>query len=471
MFKKTLLALALAGTASFAANAVTTLTGAVDLELSAQGAASETNIAQSGLSSTDLVFTLDAAAAAALTNGDDLVVTLTGATFGLGTNVVAAFTDGQGTNDTTLDLTAVAAYSGSNTATIAVGAIGGADTDGITALNLITVTGVVFDAASALASGEVSATIHLVDSAGSAVYGAVTETVFTFEDQFTVAASGTILDAQIQVAADRMEFAGSATTDTVVMTLAEDANTIDTTFLEAQPTTVTYTLSSERGFAYLDTDSDGTKDLAIVGSSAPIDGQDTFVTTFAADDLTATIVQSVVDTTPGSAGLDTAVTFTIAGGDGDTIINRDTFTVDSTVFAYTDNTAVAGTFAGTANIAAGAWTIAGGAVIDVTTVPFGDGLFHGFNIANTGTTTGVAELVVSVDGVDTSYTLTTPIIANGVTKLGAEIKALSLTEDWFGKSVNFEFVVTVPGAGVSMNAFFYVSADNDRTRLPVTVTP
>ena len=155
MFKKSLLALALAGTASFAANAVTTLTGSVDLELSAQGAASSATIDQASLSSATLIYTLDATAAAALTAGDDLVITIAGATLGLGTDVAAAFVDGQNTNDTTVDLTAATSYTGNTTATIAVGTVV-AGTEGVEANNLINITGLVFDGTTANASGEVT---------------------------------------------------------------------------------------------------------------------------------------------------------------------------------------------------------------------------------------------------------------------------------------------------------------------------
>ena len=473
MFKKSLLALALAGTASFAANAVNTLSDQINVQVSAQGAASTETILQSDLTGTNLLLTLDTASAAALTAGDDLVISISGATWGTGTNIVPVFADGINTDDTDVVLTATPAYTGGNTATIAVGAVT-AGTEGIEALNTIAITGILVDGASAVASGEVEVTVSFIDSASTLTYGSVTETLFTTEDQFSaVIAGGNVMAKTIEVADDRMLFNDASASDSFEITLDESAGTVITN-MGANVTSVTYTLSSGRGFAYLDTDGDGTKDLAIVGSSAAVDGQDTFATTYSDDDTTVTIVQTVVqdgtDTagTNDNAGLDTDVTITVPGGDTDTVISTDTFTVTSTTFAYTDATSAAGTQAATANLVAGTWSLDGGAVITVAGLPFAEGISHGVNIANTSATAGVAELVAMVDGVTTNHVLTTPIQADGVSKLGAEIKALGVTEGWDGKSVIFEIVVTVPEVSIETNAFFYVSDDSDRTRVPVT---
>jgi len=464
MLKKSLLALALAGTASFAANAVDNdITGAVGVALSKQGAANETSFPIASLTGTKLTYNFnDAAATTPVSTGDKLVVSVSGATFGLGTAVLATFVDAGAGNAIVAHATPV--YTNSNTATITLGAVTGT----LDTADAIDITGLIFEGTSAIASGKVEVTVHLVDSAGSTVFGSKKVTVFELKDQFTnVVASA--LDGAIQVSESRKEFAASATTDVLSLTVSETANATMTTYVEAQPTKVTYTISAERGFAYLDTDSDGTNDLAIVGASTLVNGQDTFVTTFSADKSQAIVTQTVVDTVAANAGLDTAVTITIPGGDSKTVINRDTFKVVSTEIAYADNASKAGTFTGTANLVAGEWTIAGGSIVNVTGMPFSSGISQYVVISNTSTSAGVAELVAFVDGASTSHTLTTPIAANGVSNLTTEIKALAVSQGWADKTVTFEIVVTVPKASISAHSLFYVAGDTDRQSLPVTV--
>jgi len=450
MFKKSLLALALAGTTVLSANAAT-LTGGVDTVVSAQGVANETVA-----TSADVVFTfVDAADVNGLSVNDELILTLSGGSFGLGTNISAVFADVSGGGDD-IDLTADTTYVTGNTATIVLGAITGA----IVATDTITISGIVFNAETLAASGEITGTVSLVDATTSQTIATVTETLAETADQFSVEV-GAGLSETIEVSEARLEFAAAATTDDLTLTVSEGAN--GTALSLATPTTVTYTVSADRGFGYLDTDADGEKDLDVTATST-VGADDTFAVTFAADDSTFSVVQTVVGT------LDTDPTITIPGGDGETIINRDSFAVDSTVFSYTPLSGAAATFAGATGLNAGEWTINGGSIVTIAGLPFGTSFSQYVTISNITGTAGVAELVAFVDGVSSTHTLTTAIAANGVTNLTTEIKALAKTQGWTTSNVSFEIVVTVED-GIAANALYYVKSDGDRQDVSVSVQP
>lgn len=349
IFKKSLVAAALAAAAFNASAVVVTATPAV---VSLEGAVNEASIAVPAITAT---------AGAQYTVGDTITFTFTGAE--LDTALIAP--------------TLTATLGGGDTATLGfVGATASTVTFRITAQTDGGVDGVSYTGATFVTGGLVFKTATVVDAAGaikvkhaaSNVTGSIVidnlgtqeATVATVTEQFT--ATVTKLDGVIDVGQSRQKFVG-ATTDVLVVTTAEAAAAVH----DANYNSVTHVVKGD--FSFADTNKNGTITTAELNAAVGVvsAGDDTVAQpTLNASWTELTAV--VTDVTDGPQA--TTFTFTEPGvSTSKPVLVPGAFTVTSTV-NYTPATGAAKTKAVLSAADAGAWTL-NGATVQVPYLVFG----------------------------------------------------------------------------------------------------
>lgn len=460
MFKKTLLAMAVAGvSASALAADIDTNTGTDTI--SYQGATSETNI---GLPAGDIVIDLGAE----YTTGDVFTLTFSGATIDTAASTITAtYADDAGDNDTAT-LGVLNADATSVTVRITAMVDGNANAGIDTTDGSFTVGGLQFETADVLASAsnKVVVTYAAQTAQGLTLDGSgdLSADIIQVANQFTGFNVATSFDGTIDVAQQRKGFDDPGTTDAASFSIENDSGAVTLDALIATGTdTVDYTLNGDFSFlndTALDADEDGDVELAEIDGTAITVANGT-LTAVDADYDSVSIEVDDADETPD------VVTVTVdsdADADtvGDLVLEKTSFTVEALV-NFDDNQANAGTTT-VAATSAGAWGING----TIAHVPF----FVNDNthativtVANYSTQTPDVEIVL-YDGTDSIESgVVGQAGANGVTNITAWVTAAA--EAAGVSQFAFDVVVSEESNEIDVNAQYVNKSSGSRAVINV----
>jgi hypothetical protein len=425
MFKKTLLALALASVAA-SATAATITTAPVTY--SAEGIVNE------------LLFDVTAdtyapVVALGISNGyqigDKVVFTFTNDTFDISSS--AALVQA-GTVAPTATFGAPV-YSNGNTVSFTINALGGGD---LTLANLATLTlnGIVLTKTNLLAGGSVNVDYKVISSVNGTDYEAKSAKIAEAKTELSASVT-TKLDGVIDVNALRTVFAAGNLPD-----LNNDAMVItpvDAGYVKSATVTKTvYTVNGD--FSFMDTDSDGTADYAVTVTGGTSITAQAFATDF----------QSLTFTDTGVA---TAVNLNFEATDSTTVIPAQAYTAKAVV-SYTPATGAATSKTFDA-MAAGSWTL-NGASAQIPYMPYAATIDQIIYVTNTSKLDGEVEVVVTAED-GTKYNLGQIAVAKpGVTKLSGLIKTALAAQGFTTGKTSIEVIVNAPNTSVTVYAAYNV---------------
>lgn len=333
-------------------------------------------------------------------------------------------------------------------------------------------TALEFTAKSVLASGNATVTYSAETSTGFVIDNGgskLTATIFTTGSQFSGSVSDKF-DAVINVNEQRLSFVeanATIVTDTVTLTPKNTTSTGTGSSLvnyvyTATPTLYTYTVNGSFGF--LDTDS--TKDGV----------QTTKVTATAGGSSIA--VKSVSETAIVVEHADTeavTVSINISDKDGlksDMALATQSFTADAVV-AYTDHgtkedgsgTSTKATKTIVSGADAGEWTL-NGANVMIPYMPFGDNTAVIMRATNVGTQTGDLTVRYMLEGVDTAWNtieVAVSTITPGVNNIrDAVMDAIKSDAGVTKGKVAIDLTVNAPADDIKVYAAYKVVTEQDR---------
>lgn len=434
MFKKSLLALALAGAAlSGAANAATITSGgtkAIALEGNLNA-----NLGNSILAPADLTSALTTTVGTAYIVNDVVTFTVSGATFDItstptlvGGSATYNFIDYSGTNIARFRV-AVADASAADTIVLAGWSL---KTAGAADKSKITFT------STALSS---NATIGAYDTTATAADS------FTFGKQLTT--TTTKLNGEVSTGKGRAEFTSSANQD--VLTIANVNNAgVDALTINKAVHVVTgnfsyvidYDATANGG------DADGVMDAGEIASAVTNTGCTSGVVTF----NTGLTALTMTDT--GGIAASCAIELNNVGNaaGGSVIVSPQSFTVAST---YTDASSNAITVGASG---AGSFTLDGSGA-DIAFLPFGSEYAQSITVTNSGTVVGAITVDLTAAGTTYTKTLTAIADAKSVTNISLEVAAFAAES---GITGNARVNVTVNAPNTVVKAVYYHKADGDR---------
>ena len=463
MFKKTLIAAALA-TSAFGANAaisVTTSSAAADkaYDISAQGLplTKATELA-------DVILTLSTSEASALSTGAKIKLTFSGAfvqtapaavpayadvTPASGTaadNTFAGDKDTDGTaNGTVGNFTGSAYVATSTTLTVPFNAVPvDGDNDDTAVLSglingdTITISNIKLLLASADVGSTVTVTAELVASTGASVSGTSSPAtkVIDVVNQFAakVKATSGAADALIDVANSRLTFESKVKTDTIIL----DTDTVGT---GATATSAKVTIKG-----------DFTDDITKLS-----DGTNTYAVNTAGTEATYTYAAGTTPSVATFLNQDTTLTATVDGVD---VIAPRKFTA-SVDLAYTDAESSARTQSLLTDGAAGEWKLNGDNSAHVAFMPFGPAFSQSVTVQNNGAVDGE----ISIDWYTSAGKVTTVLTGTAkpyvVTDISSELRTVAAANGITG-NIAFDVVVNSPATQINVTAVYYSKTDGDR---------
>lgn len=444
MFKKSLLALAVAGF-SIGANAATFSAGGSGTGsvlgaqlVSAEGAASDTSLDLSAVTLTHTVTNPANYGSAA-----KIRVTITGATFNAGTVVAATFDSVNIANngESSFPSSTVLEFDLSK------------DTDGgiaVIANDTFTLTGLVLTPDAKTSGSAITAKVEVLSSVGGALIDSSSGVVASYVTQFTSTTSK--LDATIDVTEDREKFTDGTSVDTFAIITKGKA--VDLRPATAVAYKQAYTVYGD--FSFLDADGDGKVDS---GNSV----KNTTDVTFAKDFQSFTFTAANVSSITGAAAQTDTDTFTITT-DGKRALPTSAFTA-SYKLGYKDATATATEYAAT-DLSLGAWGL-NGTTVNVPYIPVGyETLSANLEISNTSAVDGEISLS-AVDNMGVSHgivKLAKVATKKSVTKVSEAdiVAAFGLTT---GTKLSLDVTVNAP-SGITVYPYY---RENDvRVSLPTS---
>jgi hypothetical protein len=460
MFKKTLLALAIAGVAF---NAAATLgldaggsgTGSSNAQLvSAEGGANS-----AAVSPTDVTFT----ATGTLTNYasiNKIRLTIAGGTLTPATTagIATSIAGGTGTPNLAATAGAVVTFPSTNVIEIELAAADATDIANIAPNDTFVISGLNIDPTGSFSTAtSISYTMEILSNVGGAVIDSGTGIVLDGVAQFDAAITAVNqLDGEVDVGDGRFTFATNGTL--IDGTTADDSS--DSVIINVTSATVDHLAASAVGnpisyvvngaFAYLDADADGDADGVTSTTGTPV---------VAAD------FSTVTETTGNIAGgnfdgdsLDATFEAFAFSTDGTTqLIQAQSFTADVS-FTYAPAAGSAATF--TENVNAGSFTL-NGASSYISFLPFGSDFTQSITITNTGTVDGSITVDLVGNGLTVSETLTATAVGRSVTQIAAEVNAL-VVANALGDSVSVNITVNSPDANIRVDALYYSKSTQDR---------
>jgi hypothetical protein len=450
MFKKTLVASALA-LAAFGSQAATlAITGTV---VSQEGSAGAASIA---------VPTAVVTLAAEYTVNDEITFTVSGAEFDASSvpALAAAFAVEAGDGATFGFLSQTA-----NTVTFRITAqTDGGVTPGVAYTGgTFTLTGMTLKTSTVLdATGDISVAYSAKTGvSGTAIdnTGTLTDVSNTVVAQFSSSVTKA-LNGIIDVENDRQQFTAgndSTTTDVLVVTPVEAAAAVN----DAAYTGATIAVKGD--FSWMETDGDAGIDAGeLAAAFAATGGADTYTSVInsAGDTITVTVADAGGNTVEAAT-----LTFTNAGvGSGNAVLTVQDFTVSTTIKYNTAAPAAATKVTGT-DAAAGSWTL-NGSVVEVPYMPFGPVtqgiLYH----TNTGTKSGAISARYILEG-ESTWTDLGVVVTNaspGVTNLLTPVMdAVKTSTGLSAGKVALEITTNVPNGDVTITAAAkFTTTDSDR---------
>ncbi|ATD08935.1 hypothetical protein SIO17_17840 [Pseudoalteromonas piscicida] len=436
MFKKSLLALALAGV-SVAANAGTVATtGAVNISLEGNKQAGSSVIAAADLGT----ITIDNGAEYIV--NDVFQISLEGAEFDTTVNPTAT-TTGAATF-------AFVDFPNATTARFRVSTANNPDAAG----GVITFGGFSLKTGSAADKGTIkfgAKAISVNASIGDYDVSKAT-TVATFRSQLTSAL--TKLDGEVSTSKGRKEFTNSGSTLKDVLTVDFTDNSADVDAITFSK--VTHVLKGDFSYAIdYDADKDGKLSATELASAFTVAGtDDTYVLSINDAHTELTVTQTAVGT------LDDITVDTNVKGEtakGSVITAPQSFTLASTATNAGSTASVA-----IAAKDAGKWTL-DGSNDNITFMPFDAQYAQSINVTNTGSVVGAINVTLTAGGMSYSKTLDQTAAAKSVTNISQAVKAFA-AESGITGNAHINVVVNAPSANISVDAIYYHKADADRVK-------
>ena len=267
-------------------------------------------------------------------------------------------------------------------------------------------------------------------------------TYITYATELGSSVSGAF-DAVVDVNQSRKEFVGGGTADTLVITNTQAAVTTGVT-----TTGAVYKVYGD--FSFLDENGDG--DLA--------DSDDGSITSTAGTPVVAADMMSATITASSFAAGTVGVTVT---GPSEVVIPDQTFTASTTV-SYTDPAGGSTDLtADTLSMAsAGAWTL-NGAQAHIPFLPFGSAYSQSVTVSNTSSQTGGVDLVIYSGGDTVEVEGIATVGAEGVTDLSSAIRTAVENAGLTG-NLSFDIIINAPTTAITVEALYYAKADADRLR-------
>ena len=426
MFKKTLLAAALATTTLGAvASTVTTTATTVGVEYA---------VGIKQITAADVSVTVGRAFA----NGDIIEIAFTGTTVATMTAaatpvaVVPTVTQTDGTVE-------FLEYDGNTVKLLVTSAVDAASTVTIADLELIVTDAAAKGLVKVSALGKV-ATVEGAKTVDTSV--AVTSITYVKQLNTKIAAA---FNGVVDVNTSRKKFTDAGTADTLVIenTLASAPGGTVTT------KGVTYTVYGD--FSFLDVDGDGTLE-AKEGTVTSAAG-----TVAVAKDFTSAVVTQATGFVSGTVGV------TVTGAAGSVIPDQSYMAKTQVSYANPAGGATDLVATTLAQSAAGSWTL-NGATAHIPFLPFGPNFAQSVTVSNTSKQSGGVDLViyagsdtVEVDGI-------TSVVAEGVTDISAAIRSAVSAAGLSSASLSFDVIINAPTSAITVEAIYYAKSDGDRLR-------
>lgn len=438
MFKKSLLALALAGVAvSGAANAAATITTGASVTVALEGH-QDADLGDNTLNDTDLTTgSVNVVAGTSYITNDLIYVTISGAEFDVtDTPAIVVTTVGAGTADFIDFLDA-------NTMRFRIATADWAAADDID------ITSFTIDSTGATAATEItfSASALSVNPAiGTYDASTTAATGFDFAAQLTT--TTTVLNGEVSTGAGRAEFTTGANQD--VLTIANvDGGGVDALTYDEVVHVVTgdfswlmdYDLDANGG------DADGTLEAAEIAVAVTDTGCTGGVVTF-----NSTLTELTMTDT-GALAASCAIELNNVGNaaGGSAITSPQSFTITSTYADGTDSYTVA-------SASAGAFTLDGSST-DIAFLPFGSAYAQSITVTNDGSVVGAITVTITSGGMSYSQELTAVASAKSVTDISAEVAAFAAES---GVTGNAQVNVTTNSPGIVVKGVYYHKATQDR---------
>jgi hypothetical protein len=425
MFKKTLLAAALATTTLGAvASTVSTTPATVGVEYAV-------GIKQITAANVDVDTGRD------FNNGDIIVVTYTGTTVA---TMTAAATPAAIVPSVSGGAVEFLEFEG-NTVKLLV-------TDDVASGSTITVSGIQLVVTDAAAKGtvKVSALGKVATVEGSkTVDASKAVTYITYAQQLNTKV-GTAFDGVVDVNAMRKKFDDKTTSDTLVIENTESA--VSSTF-GVTTTGVTYTVFGDFGF--LDVDGDGTLEAK----------EGTISTTGGTVALSKDFMSAVV--TQDSAFASGTVGVTVTGAAGSVI--PDQSYMAKTDVAYTNPAGGATELVANTLVksSAGSWTL-NGAKAHIPFLPFGSNFAQSVTVSNTSAQTGGVDLIIYVGSDTVEVDSIATVVGQGVTDISAAIRSAVDAAGLSSATLSFDVIINAPDTAITVEALYYAKSDGDRLR-------
>jgi hypothetical protein len=456
MFKKTLLALAIAG-AAFNASATLTVaaggsgTGGVQL-ISMEGASNSTSVTPSNVVATLSAVGADYASSAKIR------VTITGGTLTPATDATFSYYDDSTTTTTNLVTTGTVTYPSSNVVEIALTAAGAAETAVRAAANddTLTLGGLDITATSFSKGATISYLIEVVSSVGGAVIDSKSGTVTTVAEQFStsIATGDDFGTSKVDVGDDRLNFVDNNVSESV--TVDVDSIKVDHLAADANTYAPTYVLNGSFGF------------LGTVAADIVTAGDVTSTTTSPVINAGLTTITEVAAAFGAGefdgAAADTTFEVITLTADGKTqVLTPQAFTVDVS-FNYDDDETKKGTFAKT--ISGGAWKLNGDSAY-IPFMPFDSAFAQSITVTNSGSVDGAITVDITANGETNTHMLTAVATGETITNITGEIIAAAKADGVTGNAA-ITVVTNSPSTDISVSALYYSKADADRGIVSVT---
>lgn len=461
MFKKTLLAAAIAGVSSSAlAVDITTAAGddgdgnPVAVSFSAQGVAA---IANNQLDTDPAAVQFTAGASYAV--NDVIRITVTGADIDT-TNSAPTLTVSDAGGEVGADAEiGFLSYDG-NEMIFRVTSVQSGDA-GFGSGDTMDLTGLVLEADSAGSSISVEYAAETNSGLPIDNTGTTSAEVVTIDEQFE-AAVDTAFDGVIDVSEQRVLFDDAGTTDVLTLEITDNA----TQQLAVTAGEIVHTIYGN--FSDLVDDNGDALTAAAFASAAANAGSgeadDTFAYEFAEDMQSITITQTVVNAVDDLVD----VTFDVDGGSAaaaSAIATQD-FTADVSV---TDGADPAETFASFTGVDVGEWTL-NGAEAYVPYMPYGQNISQVLYVTNNGSQTGDITVDIRDEAGNVTSNVNVGQAAPGITKITSEV--LAAVEEATGKNLNpltgtgsekvaLTIVVNAPSDDIEVYSSYNVNG-NDR---------
>jgi len=454
MFKKSLLALALASTAfSGVVSAATTLAD-VNEVVSIQGSTNALFVTLA-----DQVYTAGATTDTIV--GGSVVITVTGGALVDDSALAPTLTDTNGGAGTT-----IYTYDDTNsTSTSLIFTVSVAASD---AADVITLSNVRFTTASVLAASSITTSYTSFNAGGAVIVGATAiqdanKTRATISNEFnliTDAAAGAVapfagattneklLDGIIDVNEARTEFtaatADSSVTQDLLVFSFED---ITTDINNVDPSELTVTMSGD--FSYLDADGDDAIDTGAVVAGL------FEAVALSSDKMTLTLT----DTDPANGQTDYSIELD-ADAEGDSVlIGTNTYTYSVTA-EYADALAAESDVVVTTGNSAGEWVL-NGSSDDIAFLPFGSDYAQSITVTNSGATSGAITVDLIANGMTYSKVLVGEAAAKTVNNISKEVADFAAASGITGNA-NIVIVVNAPSGDIAVKGLYYHKPTQDR---------